>query len=117
MADGERRPGPMVADLLLPRRPGFTVREAGALYAEAIMVRSTVFKTNCSQVVRLPEAVALPDSVEQVEAVKQDKGRLILPAVAVWDDFFESPGLSEDFMAEREQPARQQPARQQRDPL
>lgn len=76
------------------------------------MVQSTVFKTNRSQAVRLPKAVALPDSVKQVEVVKQGKGRLILPADAVWDDFFDSPGLSEDFMAEREQPAQQE-----RDPL
>jgi len=72
------------------------------------MVRSTVFKTNRGQAVRLPEAVALSDSVEQVEVVKQGKGRLILPADAVWDDFFDSPSLSEDFMAERGQSPQQE---------
>jgi virulence-associated protein VagC len=48
------------------------------------MVHSTVFKTNRSQAVRLPKAVALPDSVKQVEVVKQGKGRLILPADTVY---------------------------------
>ncbi|MCH8491572.1 MAG: type II toxin-antitoxin system VapB family antitoxin [Oceanicaulis sp.] len=68
------------------------------------MGRSTVFKTHRGQAVRLPEAVAMPDSVKRVELVKQGKGRLILPVGAVWDDFFDAPGLPDDFMAERGQP-------------
>ncbi len=69
------------------------------------MTRSTVFKNNKSQAIRLPKDVALPDSVKRVEIVKLGKSRLIAPADTVWDSFFDGPGVSDDFMAAREQPA------------
>ncbi len=69
------------------------------------MTRSTVFKNNKSQAIRLPKDVALPDSVKRVEIVKLGKARLIAPADTAWDAFFDGPGVSDDFMAVREQPA------------
>lgn len=72
------------------------------------MVRSTVFKSNRSQAVRLPKAVALPDDVHEVEIVKLGRSRLITPAGGSWDEFFDEPPVSEDFMRDREQPPDQE---------
>lgn len=69
------------------------------------MPRSTVFKSNRSQAVRLPKAVAFPDDVHQVEIVKLGQARLITPVGRRWDDFFlNGPQVSEDFMSDRVQP-------------
>jgi antitoxin VapB len=69
------------------------------------MTRSTVFTTNRSQAVRLPKAVAFPDSVHQVEIIKIGQSRLVCPVGKRWDDLFAGgPRASEDFMGERTQP-------------
>ena len=69
------------------------------------MPRSTVFKSNRTQAVRLPKAVAFPEDVRQVEIIKIGPARLITPVGRRWDDFFlNGPHASEDFMAERVQP-------------
>lgn len=69
------------------------------------MARSTVFTSNRSQAVRLPKAVAFPEGVHQVEIVKVGHGRLIVPVDKRWDDFFDGPRVSDDFLSERSQPA------------
>ena len=71
------------------------------------MARSTVFMNNKSQAVRLPKPVALPDDVKKVDIVKVGRGRLITPAGESWDAWFDSDGVSEDFMTDRDQPADQ----------
>lgn len=76
------------------------------------MARSTVFTTNRSQAVRLPKSVALPEGVREVEIVAIGRSRLISPAGGTWDEFFDGPGVSEDFMR-----ARAQPAAEERDAL
>jgi antitoxin VapB len=77
------------------------------------MTRSTVFKSNRSQAVRLPKPVAFPDDVHQVEIIKLGNSRLISPVGHRWDDLFASgPRASQDFMSTREQP----PA-EEREPL
>jgi antitoxin VapB len=69
------------------------------------MTRSTLFKNNQTQAVRLPKAVAFPDGVREVEIVVTGKSRVIAPIGHRWDDFFASgPHVSEDFMKERIQP-------------
>ena len=68
------------------------------------MEKATIFKSNRSQAVRLPKAVAYPDSVKQVDVVVIGKARLITPAGEAWDSWFDGEGVSEDFMATREQP-------------
>ena len=68
------------------------------------MTRSTVFKSNKSQAVRLPKAVALPETVHKVDIVKQGAARIITPAGTAWDTFFDGPRTSDDFMTERDQP-------------
>jgi antitoxin VapB len=69
------------------------------------MIRSTVFTSNRSQAVRLPKPVALPEGVRQVEIVKIGRSRLISPAGHLWDEFFDGPRVSDDFIRERRQPA------------
>lgn len=68
------------------------------------MPRTTVFKNNRSQAVRLPKAVSFPDDVAEVEIIAIGRDRLISPTDAVWDGFFEGPSVSEDFMEEPTQP-------------
>ncbi|OHC75302.1 MAG: antitoxin [Rhodospirillales bacterium RIFCSPLOWO2_12_FULL_58_28] len=72
------------------------------------MTQSTVFTTNKSQAVRLPKAVALPDTVKRVEILKIGQARLITPVDSVWDSFFDGPAVSGDFMTERRQPPMQE---------
>ena len=74
------------------------------------MEQTTVFKSNRSQAVRLPKAVALPEGVKRVDVVAVGRTRIIAPAGEVWDSWFDGPGVSDDFMAEREQPAVQERA-------
>src|SRR2546422_5826095 len=70
-----------------------------------IMTRSTVFKSNRSQAVRLPKAVAFPEGVHQVEIIKAGDSRVITPVGRRWDDFFlNGPRVSDDFMTERDDP-------------
>jgi len=66
-----------------------------------------VFKSNRSQAVRLPKSVALPESIQEVDIVAIGNTRIITPAGSSWDNWFDSPGVSEDFMTEREQPGDQ----------
>ena len=69
------------------------------------MTRSTMFRANRGQAVRLPKAVAFPDGVHQVEIVKLGRSRLISPIGQRWDDLFlAGPRASDDFMTERRQP-------------
>jgi antitoxin VapB len=78
------------------------------------MTRSTVFKTNRSQAVRLPKAVAFPEGVREVEVLKLGAGRLVVPVGKRWDDFFENgPRVSEDFMRD----GRKQPPLERREDL
>ena len=67
-------------------------------------IRTTLFKSNKSQAVRLPKPVALPESVKKVEIVAIGNTRIITPAGESWDHWFDGPRVSEDFMIDREQP-------------
>ncbi|AAO54577.1 type II toxin-antitoxin system VapB family antitoxin [Pseudomonas syringae pv. actinidiae] len=71
------------------------------------MEQSTVFKSNRSQAVRLPKAVALPDDVKRVDVVAVGRTRIISPAGEMWNSWFDGESVSDDFMAEREQPVEQ----------
>jgi antitoxin VapB len=69
------------------------------------MIRSRLFKSNKSQAVRLPKAMAFPDTVQEVEIIKVGNSRIISPVGKRWDDFFlHGPRLSDDFMIDRDQP-------------
>jgi len=68
------------------------------------MVRTTVFFSNRSQAVRLPKDVAFPEGVREVRILRDGARRVIAPADALWDDFFDEPGID---LAERDQPEAQ----------
>jgi antitoxin VapB len=68
-------------------------------------MRSTLFRSNRTQAVRLPKAVAFPEDVRQVEVIKVGNSRIITPAGQRWSDFFlNAPPVSDDFMTERHDP-------------
>ncbi len=70
-------------------------------------VRTKVFRNNRSQAVRLPKAVELPESVQEVEIIAIGNRRIITPAGDSWDSWFEGPPVSPDFMENRDQPEEQ----------
>jgi len=72
------------------------------------MEQASVFRSNRSQAVRLPVQVALPDSVKRVDVIALGNARLLVPAGQSWDSWFDGEGVSDDFMAERDQPAPQE---------
>ena len=68
------------------------------------MTRTTLFLSNRSQAVRLPKDVAFPDGVREVAILRDGARRVIVPANAVWDDFFAASGVD---LGERDQPLMQ----------
>ena len=67
-------------------------------------IQTKVFKSNRSQAVRLPKAIAFPESVIDVEITAIGNKRIIYPVGQAWDDWFDAPGVSSDFMVGRLQP-------------
>ncbi|MBA5636963.1 antitoxin [Duganella sp. LX20W] len=74
------------------------------------MEQGAVFQSNRSQAIRLPKAVAFPDDVKRVDVVVLGQTRIIAPAGTSWESWFDGPGVTVDFMTEREQPAEQERA-------
>lgn len=72
------------------------------------MESASIFKSNTSQAVRLPKAVALPESVKRVDIIPLGRGRLIVPAGEGWDSWFDGEGVTSDFMSLRDQPKDQE---------
>lgn len=72
-----------------------------------LVEQASVFMSNRSQAVRLPKAVALPESVKRVDIVALGRARLIVPAGTAWESWFDGEGVSDDFMTTREQPPEQ----------
>ena len=67
-----------------------------------MVTRTTLFLSNRSQAVRLSRAVAFGAGVREVVIMHDGPRRIIAPADAAWDDFFEAPGAD---LPERHQPA------------
>ncbi|MBU1181987.1 MAG: antitoxin [Proteobacteria bacterium] len=67
-------------------------------------VQTKIFKSNHIQAVRLPKEIAFPESVKDVEITAIGNKRIIAPAGQSWDDWFDAPGVSRDFMRDRKQP-------------
>ena len=65
------------------------------------MTRTTLFQTNRSQAVRLPKDVAFPVGVREVAILRDGARRVIVPANAIWDDFFDAPGID---LGDRDEP-------------
>jgi antitoxin VapB len=69
---------------------------------ESVMsAKTNLFRSNRSQAVRLPRAVAFADTVHEVTILRDGPRRIIVPAEASWDDFFDAPGVD---LGERLQP-------------
>jgi antitoxin VapB len=68
------------------------------------MTRTTLFLSNRSQAVRLPKDVAFPEEVRSVTILREGKRRIIVPTEALWDEFFDTPGVD---LGERSQPMEQ----------
>ena len=68
------------------------------------MESASIFKSNTSQAVRLPKAVALPESVKRVDIIPLGRARLIVPEGEGWDSWFDGDGVTADFMETRDQP-------------
>ena len=66
--------------------------------------QTTLFLSNRSQAVRLPKAVAFDSRVREVTILLDGPRRVIVPADAAWDDFFEAKGTD---LGAREQPTAQ----------
>jgi antitoxin VapB len=66
--------------------------------------KTTLFQSNRSQAVRLPKDVAFPEGVRSVTILRDGRRRIIVPSDAVWDDFFDAPGVD---LGERRQPSAQ----------
>ncbi|MBM95958.1 MAG: AbrB/MazE/SpoVT family DNA-binding domain-containing protein [Oceanospirillaceae bacterium] len=66
-------------------------------------MESTVFKSNRTQAVRLPKAVALPGNIKKVDVIAVGQTRIITPAGTSWDSWFDGPSVSVDFMADRDE--------------
>lgn len=71
------------------------------------MTRTTLFRSNRSQALRLPKDVAFPEGVKEVTILRDGARRVVVPANAVWDDFFAAAGV--------EFPDRGQPQAQERE--
>ena len=72
------------------------------------MIQTKIFKSRQGQAVYLPKAVAFSGDTKDVEVVVVGNSRVITPANKSWDSWFDSPAVSSNFMADREQPARQE---------
>ena len=65
-----------------------------------MLARTSLFLSNRSQAVRLPKAVAFGEDVHDVVIVPEGRRRIIAPADAAWDDFFDEPGIDLGARAE-----------------
>lgn len=72
------------------------------------MTVASIFKTNQTQAVRLPKAVAFPDTVKQVEVKVVGNTRILSPVGSSWDYFFDNAEVPDDFMNDRNQPMPQE---------
>jgi antitoxin VapB len=68
-------------------------------------IRTNLFLSNRSQAVRLSKGVAFDNDVHEVTIHREGARRVIVPANAAWDDFFDAPGLD---IGDRDQPALQE---------
>jgi antitoxin VapB len=69
------------------------------------VTRTTLFRSNRSQAVRLSKDVAFPEGVKEVVVLRAGVRRVIVPVNSMWDDFFAEPGLD---LPDREQPTMQE---------
>lgn len=67
------------------------------------MIKTSLFKNNQSQAIRLPKSLAYDESIKKVVITAIGKTRIISPAESSWDLWFDGQGVSDDFMNQRDQ--------------
>jgi antitoxin VapB len=60
-----------------------------------IQRESALFRSNRSQAVRIPKDMEFPDELKKVVVRKVGKSIILTPKNALWDDFFDEPGLKD----------------------
>jgi len=71
----------------------------------SLMTRTTIFKNNRTQSVRLAKEVAFPESVREVDVVVVGSSRLVSPRGRTWEHWFaHGPTVTEDFLVDRDEP-------------
>jgi antitoxin VapB len=90
-----RKFGDLAPNLCAARNIPWTHREQPPDYGpgDVVLTRTKLFRSNRSHAVRWPKSLSFPDSVKEVNIVREGKRRVIAPSNAVWDDFFDSPGI------------------------
>lgn len=66
---------------------------------------AAIFKSNRSQAVRIPKDFAFPEGLDRVVIRKVGKSLVLTPLDALWDDFFDEPGID---LGPRDQPPPQE---------
>jgi antitoxin VapB len=66
------------------------------------VTKTKLFQSNRSQALRLPKDVAFPATVRDVAIFRDAARRVVVPADAAWDDFFDCPGID---IGDRMQPS------------
>jgi antitoxin VapB len=56
---------------------------------------AALFKSNRNQAVRIPKDMEFPDDLKEVVVRKVGKSIILTPKNALWDDFFDEPGLKD----------------------
>ena len=97
--DFYKRPDPVAAAAQVAELVVMSVNAAPS--APITIEAVATFQSNRSQAVRLPKDVAFPEGVREVAILRDGARRVIVPANAVWDDFFSAPGVD---LPDRDQP-------------
>jgi antitoxin VapB len=72
------------------------------------MVRARISHHQGQQSIQLPKSVELPAAVQSVEVIRLGPGQLLVTEETGWDSWFDAPGVTEDFLMERQQPVPQE---------
>lgn len=73
------------------------------------MPRTTVFRNNRTQAVRLPKALAFPEEVQVVDVRIVGKARILTPVGSDWSYWAEhGTAATDDFCVARDQPMPQE---------
>lgn len=67
-------------------------------------VKVPLLRTHVGQIIPLPEDVAFAPDVKEVFILMEGQQRVLVPADALWDAFFEQPGSA---FPQRDQPDHQ----------
>jgi len=68
------------------------------------MTTAKVLKSGKSNFLELTESAAFPEFVEEVSVVAIGNTRIITPVDESWDNWFDNPLVTDDFMSDRLQP-------------